>query len=1161
MILRLMFANILEQRQRRYRTRDGEGRLKTDGSSMNTRIAPPLGEADMRAHLEKILQSPVFERSPRMQRFLRYLCEETFAGRGALLKEYSVALFVFDKPEDFDPGSSATVRVEAGRLRRLLRNYQVDHGHSDTVLLSIPKGGYVPAFEWRSTQPAVSLPDDTAPAKTAEQDLLPGVEVSWLTVLSCSFWSGRASNLTAAFLAEYDRFRTDFSSIMERLGGTIENSAAARLTVYFGWPGALEDAPGRAMTAALEMMAHVRSEHRENCNVRIGIATGKVLSRPCLEQPLILGETPIVASKMLDQTPVNAILISEETRSLARTAFETIPAGAISTDEGQQIPLWRLLAARSTTRFLARHDASPANLIGRGAELELLCSRWHTAAAGEGQSILVEGDAGIGKSRLSEAMIERLRPKGVRIRLQCSAHHSNSALYPLIQFLRRHVVGKHPASAAIGRFLTQFGLNMSDNQILLQTLLAPADLQEDMERSFPSASEKKEKTLQLLIEILSVLCDRRPVILLIEDIHWADPTTLELIGYAASACQDLRLYLVMTGRPGCASRLGPVQGIAVLRLARLARQDCSRMIDSIVGDAALPGPAREAIIDKADGVPLYLEELTKLLLAQDLRDAGPAAVPDSLNDLLASQLDCMGFARRVAQVAAVIGRDFPGEILKVLTGDDRHRLAAAIDQLLAAGILTRSRSNGEGRYSFRHALLRDAAYASMLNTDRKDLHYRTADILVDCFPDIAADHPEIIAGHMREAGRLKEAVPFWLDAGRKAARRYSLVEASRDFRAALDALASVPASIERSERELDTLLELGTTIRDAEGYYAAGLKEIYERARLLAEEVNRPNALAASLHGLWTVAAGRGQWKHADLLAGEFDQFIHRLGKDARLEAEGYRLLGAGAAFRGDFTAAQLHFQCVAAVYDPARHGRSFGYDPGAASIAYLSWVHWHLGNAEEGRREADRALEAAKALGHPATLSLVLVWLLFHAVCERDHERIHSYNDRLQALCSEQICRFWQPFGRACVAWASFHSTRDPSHLDQLLEHTKAFSELYLASCLHLLATDICYELGRFEEGLHHARLAATFMAEHDERIWEAEYWRLLGLLHARRSPDSSEGRHCLEQALATARRQQAVMLERRAQDALEDLPAATDSPGRTDLTRHEKRQAAMPG
>ena len=1106
-------------------------------SSIDAPSVPSPGEQEMRAHLNHVLMSPVFERCPRMRRFLRYLCEEMFAGRGSLLKEYNIGLAVFDKPQDFDPATSATVRVEAGRLRRLLASYQINHGQADTISIVIPKGGYVPSFERKAEQgAALADREDDSVVNAVTANALSHMEFSRVTALSCSFRLKGISQLTAEFLEEFSRFRAYFSSTVAQLGGVVESSATVRLTVYFGWPASLEDTSGRAMTAATQIMAYARNEYGDNCDIRIGIDTGQVLSRPCLDQPLILGEVPAISMQMIGHAQSNTIVVSEETRRHARTIFEAIPAGAILAENGQQIPLWCLLSPRFTTSFLAKKDAASADIIGRGAELDLLCNRWLLASTGEGQSVLVEGEAGIGKSCLSEALIKGLRPKGYQIRLQCSAHHNNSALYPVIQFLRQWLGGADPSNATLNRFLDKVGLAEPVNRAVLQMLLAQADLEEDAAPAFSSASEKKEKMLQLLIAILSALCQRKPVVLLVEDLHWADPTTLELIGYAASACQDLRLYLIMTGRSGCSALLGPGQAATVLRLNRLSHQDCSRMIDGIAGDAALPALARDAIIGKADGVPLYLEELTKLMLAGgDL-----STVPDGLNDLLASQLGCMGFARRVAQVVSIIGRDFPAEMLKALFSDEESRAADAVEQLLAAGILTRSRPNGKGRYAFRHALLRDAVYTSMMDADRKDLHSRAADILIDCFPEIAADHPEVIAGHMRQAGRLEEAVSFWLDGGRRAAQRYALAEAGANYRAAIDALGLIAPSRRRSERELDALLELGTTIREAEGYYAPGLKEVYERARMLAEEVGQPEALAASLHGIWTVAAGQGKWRHADLLALEFNQFIHSLEPNARLEAEGGRLLGAGAAFRGDFAEARTHFERVIAIYDPARHGRSFGYDPGVASAAYLSWVHWHSGNSEQGRREAEHALAMAEALGHPPTLSLVLVWLLFHAVCERDYGRIKSYNDRLQELCSQQLCRFWQPFGRACLSWASFHLTRDPAHLDELLAHTRAFSERYLTSCLHLLAADICDEMGYYEKGLHHTGLAATFMAEHDERIWEAEYWRLTGQLHARWGQNISKAQHCLEQALAIARQQKAVMLEQR---AFADLRALPDS------------------
>lgn len=1115
--------------------------------SVGEQEARPSPE-EMQYHLALVLQSPTFERSPRMQRFLRYLCEEMFSGRGLLLKEYSIAVSVFDKPDDFDPGTSATVRVEAGRLRRLLAQYQAEHGHLNSIVLSVPKGGYIPVFERWTNAPAPQA-TEIIPAGNIEPEVLSGGQLCWLTVLSCSFESvPGAAQIEADFFTRYEAFRTHFTSVVHQHGGTIDSSASARLTVYFGWPDALEDASGRAMTSALEILAYVRSIYKGDYGVRIGIATSRVLSTISMEQPLIIGCAPTLASKMLGQAPINGILVAEESRRLSKTAFETIPAGSIETERGEHTPLWRLLNAKPTTRFLASQIIMPCSLIGRREELDLLLSRWPLAVAGEGQGLILEGEAGIGKSRLSEAVLKRLKPRGVEVRIQCSPHHTNSALYPVVQLLRSLLRIESPCRDAddrIRRFLEKLDLDQPVNSAVLHAFLS----QDEVEKVVLSASEQKEKLLQLLVQMLAALCGRRPVILLIEDIHWADPTMAELIGHITSVCADLNLYLIMTGRLGCLPHLTSPTAITVLRLARLPQRDCNKMIDGILGDTSLSGAARAAIIAKADGVPLYLEELTKLVLARDIQGSFPAIVPDSLNDLLASQLSCLGFARGIAQVATVIGRDFSSDILKAVTGYDRVRVDAALDQLLAAGILTRTRSHSGGRYSFRHALLRDAAYASILEIDRKELHYRVGTVLVDCFSDIAADNPEIIAGHMQDAGRPEEAIPFWLDAGRQARRRYALAEASTNFSNALDALSSVFPGRERDERELEILLELGTTMRDAEGYYAAGLKSIYERARSLSMELDRPKGTAASIYGLWTAAAGSGQWGAADQLAREFNRFICSLDYNDQLVAEGGRLLGAGAAFRGDFMNAKICFQRVADVYDPMLHGPSFGYDPGVASFAYLSWVNWHLGLTQEGRIAADRAISMAERLGHPATLSLVLTWLIFHAVCERDYGRIHLYNERLQTLCSEHVCRFWQPFGNACVEWALFQTDGQSSHFHRLLEYTKDFSELYLTSCLHILAIDICDRLGLFEEGLRHAGLAKAFITEHDERIWEGEYYRLLGQLHARWDTDETKGRHYLERARTVARQQQAVMLERRAISALECASEAKRKLVRTNI------------
>jgi len=1113
------------------------GDTPEDGENV---VAPPT-VCEMQDHLERVLGSPTFLRSPRMQRLLRYLVAETFAGRGAQLKEYSLAVSVFDKPEDFDPGTSAAIRVEAGRLRRLLAQYGNEHGQSDRIRLSVPKGGYVPAFEWITTNDALAAPShepaDPRGVGPPDLHLLPGGEWRWLTVMSCAFDlpAGAYSGVDDEYLATYGRLRSFVTSVMQHHGGTVDVGASDQLTVYFGWPDAMEDAAGRAMTAALDAVTSL-SGNANGGGIRIGIATSRVVSRVIDDRLLFIGQAVPLVAKMLDRVPVGGILVSENSRRLSRTVFETIPAGSIEIGGGQRTVLWRLLSFSATARSWARRGKTMTSMVGRREEMELLASRWRLAIAGEGQVVLIEGEAGIGKSRLSEAVLGNLSPAGSKIRILCSPHHTNSALYPVIEFLRA-LLGTEgdqlETKNHLSRFLRRFGLDSSVNRALLMHLLSQM---EEGETPFASTSQQKEQMLLLVVRILTEQCRKRPTVVLIEDIHWADPTTLELITEISARSGTLNLYVLMTGRLGCFALFTAPNMITALRLSRLPRSDCNLMIDHLARNAMLLDQVRSTIIEKADGIPLFVEELTKLFLTNDVNHTLPSSVPESLNNLLASQLSHLGFARRIAQVSTAIGRDFSTEMLKAVTGEESERVDAAVDQLLAAGIFTRSRSEMSERYQFRHALLRDAAYASIVETDRKDLHYRVGTVLVDSFPEVAVDHPEIIAEHMRDAGRFDDAIPFWVDAGRKAARRYELVESIKNFQNALEALTSLPTSKGSSERELEILLELGLTVRNAYGYYAPDLHIIYERARILSSELGKTMAMASSIYGLWTHAAGSGQWSLANQFAREFEEFARTHADNGQMQVEASRLLGACAAFRGDFAHARIYFERAEELYDFDRHGPGFGYDPGAASAAYLSWILWHIGEPEEARKAADRALAIAEGKEHPATLAMVLAWLLFHALCERDVQRIHVYNERLQAICSERACRYWQPFGNACVEWMAFQADGHAFHLKRLNGFINDFSELYLTSSLHIMALEICLELELFEEGMRTSELARDFIELHGERIWEAEYLRLTGQLLLLQPERRAEAEEYLEGALRVARAQAARPLERRAVAALEE-------------------------
>jgi class 3 adenylate cyclase len=1095
--------------------------------------------------MTRMLGSAPFARAPKMQKFLAFLVHETLAGRAAQLKEYTIAINVLGKPNDFEPGTSAAVRVEAGRLRKLLMQYRVEHGSADRIVLDVPKGSYVPTFRYVASEPP-SAAEQAPAAAPAGQAWSSAEERRWVTVLSCALGdeiSVSRCGITSEFLQSFDLFYSKCTSVAKRHGGYVEGNASDRLIVYFGWPNALEDAAGRALTAALEMLAQVQTGlGQAPLGIRIGIATSEVVTRrvdPAQEaaRPQVVGEAPSLAMKILPTVPLNGILVAESTRQLTGASFEFIAAGSLDERADESPLLWRLLRPTSQTRFRARQSASQAAMVGRREEVALVMSRWQLSLQSEGQGVLVSGEAGIGKSRLVESVLETIAESAECIRVQCSPHHTNSTLYPFIELIKNELDAAQGTAITfderLGSYLAQYGLHEPTDHALLAALVSEGG-EEGL--TALSASQQKDLTLNLVAHLLRTKVGRRPTVLLGEDIHWADPTTSELLQDILRMAADIRLLILLTSRDGAMPGCSQNGNLTSIRLTRLPRKDCNDLIDRVLSDARLAPATRTLILEKAEGIPLFLEELTKLVLAAERGTLRDSSVPGSLSDLLASQLDRLGSRRNVAQAAAVIGRQFTREMLALASGYGDH-IDTALDQLIAAGVMVREGAPASNIFAFRHALLRDAAYDSILDTARRELHQRIGGLLIDSFPEVAAEHPEIVAGHMMDAARFDEAIPFWIDAGRKAAGRYALPEATADFRRALQALQSLPVSRENRERELEVLIELGRVIRHARGYGDEELLTIYERGRALSAELGMQDHLANVVYGLWTHAAGRGQWPKAVQLATEFQNLCRQM-DDSQLEVEAFRLLGASAAFRGEFAIARRHFDRALATYDVERHGPRFGFDPGAACAAYLSWTAWHLGQREEARTFAATALAICERKNHASTLAMVLSWLMFYEICEKNVDAVRRHNERLQAVCSERDCRYWQPFGAACAEWAAFQQDRNPRRLEKLLESAAQFRERYLTSCLLLLGADICRELDRPEQGLELTAAALQFIEEHDERVWEAECSRLTAeLLLQAPAPDVRRARKLLQSAVKTARHQEAVSLERRAAASLSGL------------------------
>jgi class 3 adenylate cyclase len=1093
----------------------------------------------IRAHLERIVASATFSRAPRMQRFLTFLVEETLAGREAQLKEFTIATCVFGKSDDFEPGTSAVVRVEAGRLRRLLAQYDLEQGRDDLIELQVPKGGYLPTFRWRdgAGPAATPAPVEAAPAWLPQERRL-------VTALSCALSDESAAYaLDGTTLGVLEQLHEACARISLARGGEVDARSSDRLIVYFGWPVAQEDAPIQALNTALDMLAEAqRLAAGQPVALRIGVATSAVITRGALEaetglRPAVIGEAPALATRMQLRAPANAVLVAESTRRLTGANFHFLPAGEPNPPPAGGLT-WRLLGSRPvSTRFRGRHDGVCAQIVGRREERALVESRWRLSRAGEGQAVLLIGEAGMGKSRVAEAALDEIGRSALRLRVQCSPHHTNSALFPLVELLRGKLA-RWRADGEVGpplqRLLRRLGFNDPWDSALLARLVSGED--GDVEDQL-SASQRKEMTLKLLTRMGLELARRRPLAVLIEDVHWADPTTLELLQDVIEASASTAMLVLMTSRPDGAPGLLRATNLTAVRLARLPREESNTLVRQLTIGMPLSAGARALILDRGEGIPLFLEELTRFVLSGEQSQSAAVAVPESLSDLLAAQLDRLGPTRLVAQTASVIGRVFSRRMLALCAGCPELELDASLDQLVAAGILVRDRMDGDRSFAFRHALLRDAAYRSLLDPSRRDMHLKIAGVLLDAFPELVAERPEVVAHHLLEGGRSTDSVPFWSDAGRLAAARHALAEATANLRMALLALRASPEADSR-EHELVLLLELGLTIRSAQGYVGEDLGEIYARAQILAEDLDRPIRQLEVVYCLWTHETGRGRWPRAQELAREFDARAQRLPPDEQIKLEALRLRGASDAFTGRFASARAHHERAVALYDPDRHGPRFGFDPGVVAAAYLSWTVWHLGDIDAARRFAAQALTGAQAKGHPPTLALVFAWIIFHALCDEDLSAVEHYNARLQALCTERECRYWRPLGAGCAEWAAFSRDGDPRHIDRIVECSSLFEERYLTSVLLILGARMCHMSGDAHRGLELITRARNFIQEHDERVWEAEALRVEAELVHQASPASiDEAQALLRRSLEVARRQDAVMLEKRSRRTLAEL------------------------
>jgi class 3 adenylate cyclase/predicted ATPase len=635
-----------------------------------------------------------------------------------------------------------------------------------------------------------------------------------------------------------------------RFGGFVAKYMGDGVLVYFGYPQAHEDDAERAVRAGLGLIAAVTAlKLPVSLQTRVGIATGLVVVGDLIgsgeaQERGIVGETPNLAARLQAMAEPNTVVIAESTRQLLGNLFELEDLGAKDL-KGIAGPAraWAAIRASSVeSRFEAMHSTGLTALVGREEELELLVRRWSRAKTGEGQVVLLSGEPGIGKSRLAAALLERLAGEPhTRLRYFCSPQHTDSALYPIIGQMERAAGFAHDDTAQtkhdkLDAVLAQSFTPPQDAALFAEMLSLPNDGRYSAPELTPE--QRRQKTLEALTAQLEALSRQKPVLMIFEDAHWADPTSLEAFGRVVDRIKALSVLLIETYRPEFEPPWIGRPYVTALTLNRLGERETAAIIDSLTGNKLLPPSVRQDIIGRTDGIPLFVEEMTKAVLeAESEGDARQTAggvsfpasvVPASLHASLMARLDRLGPAREVAQIGAAIGREFSHALLGAVAGTPEQELASALDRLVAAGLVFRQGVSPQATYLFKHALVQDAAYGTLLREPRRALHARIAETLENQFAEIAENQPELLARHCTEAGLIEKAAGLWRTAGQRSLARCALLEGTEQLKRALDQIASLPATPALRHEEIKLQVAFANAL-GLTGDFVGG-KEHYDRA-------------------------------------------------------------------------------------------------------------------------------------------------------------------------------------------------------------------------------------------------------------------------------------------------------------------------------------------
>jgi serine/threonine protein kinase/tetratricopeptide (TPR) repeat protein len=954
--------------------------------------------------------------------------------------------------------------------------------------------------------------------------------------------AGRAGALDVEVLSDATiAFESLGREICHDLLGSLVAVLNRTLWLCFGYPRAHEDDAERAVRAAREIQARfaalpAAAAHR--LAVRAGLHTGPavVVIRSSEGQTLQPGDTFDIALAIQSQVPAGGIGVSAASRQLLARKFATQPLPAVHLkDLDATVDVYEL-GAPLEHESLEEGPALP--LVNRDAEMQILLDRFRLARSGSGQAVLIAGEAGIGKSRLVRELDERLTEEAPDwLIAQGSAYARNTPLSPLLPLLSRSVftLADSPEGSTeeklrrLEEVLDEHGLPLPDHAPLLGELLSLP-----VEERYPPLSltpeARRKRTLASLVALLGAMAERHPVVLAVEDLHWIDPSTLELLDLLLGEISRLPLLLVATFRPDFTAPWRHQTLVTQLNLGGLNEAHAAQLIERVAEGQRLPVEARREIVARTDGIPLFVEELTKAVLEAEAPPAEPSGVPFTLGSSLLARLDRLGDAKAVAQLAAVIGRTFTVEQLEALSWIKGAVLREALGRLLQAEILRRRGPAHGARYTFKHALIQDAAYLSLLASDRQQLHRRLARLLQEDFPAMA--EPELMAHHCERGGLTEEAADYLLQAGQAAWQRSAALEAVSHLTRALDLLLALPATPERLERELNLRSLLALALGAVQGWGAPEVGANAERCVALCREIGEGAPLLASLYGLWTCHFLRGDRQPTIGLADE----IARLATTPTQVYVSHAVRTQVAYHRGLFAEALAWSEQAIALFEPGMlpELEDFGLESSFMPYVYQAWTLWCIGEPDRALRQRDAMLSLVEPLGSPHLLGVALICevTLLHDLRVPDPEQVEATAERLLKLAQEQEIPVAYAIAQLGRGWAVCQRG-DLAGGTALIQ---AGLNLYAATGSRLgWGYWSCYLIeaylaaGRIAEGLAATREALLLSETQLDVNDDAELLRLEGEL-LRASGDVQAAEASFQKALGVAREQGARAFELRA-------------------------------